>query len=311
MKVKDKDGRYMMKVNSIKDISPGSQLPKKLLAIVLSLVIIVCAFMLLNNTGRAARDTVDVVRVKNPGGIPAKSVISKNDLEVYGIISKEFSQDMVTDMEEAIGNYSTYYLRNKTVLYKDQFSSEKPMKNEWLYTLDKSGEVLTIPYSYLECGGDILTPGDVVKIRVAYDEAQPEQNAPGQNGAAGDGRIIAAFGSGEKIQRKVETLFDQIKVKDLLNAGGHSIYEVYKEVQKLSEDRQQQVMKSKEFLENILPRSLVLEGSTAQVDAYAKYKSKKDISFTITILSRAGNTEIMDQLPTVAKEIESWIPEKE
>lgn len=292
-----------MNINNIKDIRPGRQLPKKLLAIFVSILIITGSFILLNNTGKAARDTVNVVKIKHKEGIPAKTPITEEDLEIYPLISREFGEDMVTDINEAVGNYSLYYLRGKTILYKDEFSAEKPLKNEWLYQLDKESEVLTIPYSFLECGGDILTPGDTVRIRVAYDDTE----------AARDPSRGDSFSSGygnEKITRKADTLFESISVKDLLNSKGHSIYEVYKEVLKLSEAQKQEVMKSSDFLDNILPRSLVLEGTAGQVEKYAKYKSKKDISFTITILSRQGNTSIMDQLPTVAKEIESWISEK-
>ncbi|MCX7842377.1 MAG: flagellar biosynthesis protein FlgA [Clostridia bacterium] len=279
-----------MKVNSIKDIRPGSHLPRKLFAIFISLLVITGAFIVLNNASKAASDTVNVVRVKRSDGIPAKTVITKEDVEVYPIISREYSKDMVTSIDDVTNKYSLYYLRDKTVLHLDQVSNEKPLKNEWLYELDKDSEVLTIPYSYLECAGDILTPGDIVRIRVAYDEEEKD--------------------TGDKTGRKVGTLFESITVKDLLNSKGHSIYEVYKEVLKLSEAKKQEVMKSRDFLENILPKSLVLEGTSAQVDKYAKYKNKRDISFTITILSRKGNTNIMDQLPTVAKEIESWITPK-
>lgn len=291
-----------MNVNSIKEIRPGRQFPKRILAVLLSITVIAGAFVALDRAGKAATDTVNVVRVKNAGGIPSKSVITKGDLEIYPIIKKEFKEDMVTSIDEAANKYSLYFLRGKTVLYKDQLSTEKPLKNEWMYELDKANEVLTIPYNYLECGGDILTPGDVVRIRAAYDDIQSEA-------ASGD-RYIPGLGGRDRLVRKMETLFDSIAVRDLLNAKGHSIYEVYKEVLKLSEDKKQEVMKSRDFLDNILPRSLVLEGTKEQADKFAMYKNKKEISFTITMLSRQGNTKIMDQLPTVAKEIESWISEK-
>ena len=37
----------------------------------------------------------------------------------------------------------------------------KGLKNEWLYELGEEQEVVTIPYNYLECGGDVLLPGTV------------------------------------------------------------------------------------------------------------------------------------------------------
>ena len=108
-------------------------------------------------------------------------------------------------------------------------------------------------------------------------------------------------------QRKLEVLFDKITVRDLLNGKGHSIYEVYKEVLKLSEEQRQKVMKSNEFMENILPKALILEGTKEQADKYAKFSDDGEARFTITILSRKNNQNIMDQLPTIEKEVESWI----
>ncbi|HEX9058750.1 MAG TPA: flagellar biosynthesis protein FlgA, partial [Clostridia bacterium] len=101
-----------------------------------------------------------------------------------------------------------------------------------------------------------------------------------------------------------------IIVKDMLNSNSHSIYEVYKEVMKLSEDKKQEVMKSEDFLKNIQPRSLLLAGSKEQMTNYAKFKSADPKAFLITILSRANNEVILDQLPTLQNEVESWIDKK-
>lgn len=108
------------------------------------------------------------------------------------------------------------------------------------------------------------------------------------------------------IRSKTEVLFESIVVKDMLNASSHSIYEVYK-VQKLDEDKKQNVMKSKDFLKNIQPKALLLEGTSAQINNYAKYKGLNGNSFLITILSRKSSDVIIDQLPTLEKEVESWI----
>ncbi|HOQ38123.1 MAG TPA: flagellar biosynthesis protein FlgA [Acetivibrio sp.] len=286
-----------MKINSIKDISPGPRFPKRIFAIFISIAIIIIAFVVLNNADNAAKDTVDIVRVKPSDGIPAKTLVTEDMIEKYSIIRKEFTDDMITydKKDEVLNKYSLYYLRGKSPIYQDQLTTEKPLKNEWLYELDEKNEVLTLPYNYLNCGGDILTPGDVVRIRVAYTETVYENT--------GD---YPGFGN-EKEQRNLEVLFDRITVRDLLNSKGHSIYEVYKEVLKLSEDQRQKVMKSDEFMENILPRALILEGTKEQADKYAKYCDDGEARFTITILSRKNNENIMDQLPTIEKEVESWI----
>jgi hypothetical protein len=286
-----------MKINSIKDIGTGRRFPKRFFAVVISITIIIAAFVVLSNADNAAKDTIDIIRVRPSEGISANTLVTENMIEKYSIIQKEYNDDMVTydRRDEVLNKYTLYYLRGKSPVFADQLTTEKPLKNEWLYELDEKNEVLTLPYNYLNCGGDILTPGDVVRIRVAYNVTV--------TGSTDDYPGFAA----QEEQRKLEVLFDKITVRDLLNGKGHSIYEVYKEVLKLSEEQRQKVMKSNEFMENILPKALILEGTKEQADKYAKFSDDGEARFTITILSRKNNQNIMDQLPTIEKEVESWI----
>ncbi|NMB34513.1 MAG: flagellar biosynthesis protein FlgA [Clostridium sp.] len=287
-----------MKINSIRDIKPGRQFPKRFFAVVICIIIVAVSFVILSNADSAAKDTVDIIRIKPSAGVPANTLLTSSMIEKYSIIRKEYTEDMVAyeEIDDVLDKYTLYYMRSKSPIFLDQLTTEKPLKNEWLYELDESNEVLTLPYNYLNCGGDILTPGDVVRIRVSFNDKED----------TGDPEL-----PGSREYRRLEVLFDSITVRDLLNNKGHSIYEVYKEVFKLGEEQRQKVMKSNEFMENILPRALILEGTKAQSDNYAKYSDDGDARFTITILSRKGNENIMDQLPTIEKEVESWIQQKE
>jgi len=118
------------------------------------------------------------------------------------------------------------------------------------------------------------------------------------------------YGGSKKV-KKTEILFDSIRVKDLINSSGRSIYEVLKEVFKLSEKDRREVMKSRDFMQSIKAESLLLAATEEQVNKFAKFKSQQDAVFTFTILSRNGNDEVFDQLPVVEKEVESWITESE
>jgi hypothetical protein len=199
-----------------------------------------------------------------------------------------------TEKDAVLGKLTLYYMRKNSILYRDQLTDERTQKNEWLYTLDAESEVLTLQYNFLECGGDILMPGDRVRIRISYEHGEAAQDS-------------GVTYSDDRKRFITETLFDSISVVDMLNANSHSIYEVYKEVARLSEDKKQEVMKSSEFLRNIQPKSLVLAASKEQVDNYAKYSNIASQNLLITILSRNGSEVILDQLPTVQKEVESWL----
>lgn len=290
-----------MDLSTIKSVSPNKKIFKKVLALFFSIAVIIVSFIVLNNANEAAKDTVEVLRVDHEGGVPADTVITEKMLRKYSIIRKEYTEDMVLaeDMPNVVDKFSKYYLRDSGVLYKDQVREEKPLKNEWLYKLSDENEVLTLPYNFLEAGGDILMPGDTVRIRVSYEK----------DNAAATGNPNAAFtSSGTSIH--TEVLFDQITVKDMLNINSHSIYEVYKEVLKLSEDKREEVMKTDKFLKSIQPRALLLEGTKEQINRFAKFNGYEGKKYLITILSRKNSDVILDQLPTLQSEVQSWIEEK-
>ncbi|WP_223068035.1 hypothetical protein [Paenibacillus caui] len=290
-----------MDLSTIKSVSPNKKLFKKILALVFSVTVIVVSFIVLNNANEAAKDTVEILKVDKKDGISADVVLTGNMIKKYSIIRKEYTEDMVLaeDLPSVVDKYTKYYLRDNSILYKDQFHEEKPLKNEWLYGLEEDQEVLTLPYNFLEAGGDILMPGDNVRIRVSYEK---EEDAAVGNPNGG----IVSPGS----NRQTEVLFDSIVVKDMLNSSSHSIYEVYKEVLKLGEDKRQEVMKSDKFMKSIQPRALLLEGSREQINNFAKYNGIDGKKYLITILSRKNSEVILDELPTLQREVESWIEEK-
>lgn len=289
-----------MDLSGLKNATPNRHMFKRIAALLFSILIVVFSYMVITKASKEASDVVEVLRVKSNEGIPAFVVINDDMVEKYNIIKKEYTEDMLLseDIDSVKGKLSAYYLRGNSVLYKDQLLNEKPQKNEWLYQVDEANEVLTLPYNYLEVGGDILMPGDRVRIRVSYEVEEKDTTGTNPN---------AVYSVSTNTIKKTEVLFDSIVVKDMLNASSHSIYEVYKEVQKLNENKKQNVMKSKDFLKNIQPKALVLEGTSAQINNYAKYKGLNGNSFLITILSRKSSDVIIDQLPTLEKEVESWI----
>ncbi|MEK4854750.1 hypothetical protein NST04_33280 [Paenibacillus sp. FSL H7-0756] len=294
-----------MDIRGVKNVAPNRNLLKRIVAVLFSLIVIVVSYIVITNASQDARDTVEVLRLTEKGGLPAFTVLTEKQVETYNIIRTEYTSDMVLadKLPEVLGKFTKYYIRDNSVLYEDQLLDEKPVKNEWLYKLGEKQEVLTLPYNFLEAGGDILMPGDRVRIRVSYNVEEAAASGAG-------GNPNAVFNSSQSSVTKTEILFDSIVIKDMLNANSHSIYEVYKEVLKLSEDKRQEVMRSDDFLKSIQPKALLLEGSGEEINKYAKYKSLDSKSFLITMLSRSGSTVIMDELPTLQNEVESWIEKK-
>lgn len=293
-----------MDLSRVKNVSPNRNLFKKIMSLLFSIVVIIVSFVVITNANKAAKDTVEVLRVKAEEGLPAFATFTEKNIQKYAIIRREYTEDMVLaeDMPFVLNKLNKYYLRGNSILYKDQIVEEQIKKNEWLYDLDEEQEVVTIPYNYLECGGDVLLPGDCVRIRVSYE------TGGGSLGTEDNENSAVVQAKGKLI--KTDILFDSIVVKDMLNANSHSIYEVYKEVMKLSEDKKQEVMKSEQFLKSIQPKALLLAGSKQQMTNYAKFKSIDTKAFLITILSRANSNVVLDQLPTLENEVKSWIEKK-
>lgn len=292
------------KISAVKNTaSTGTgNMVKKVSAVLLSIIIIFFTFVFLRNADKAARDTVSVVRVKN-SGLTAYTILTKDNVEEYPLIKKEFVDGdkgmiLYEDVENIYGMLSAYYIRGNTVLYKDQLIAERPLRNQWLYEMPNDMEALTIPYSYTEAGGDILMPGDTIRIRVTYEtEELPSESYDDD---------ASYFNSGRK-QMKTEIIFDSIVVTDMINSSSRSIYEIYKEVLKLDEVKREEVMKSSAFQNNIRPRALILSGTKEQADMYSKYKIIGSGNFLITILSRANSDVVLDQISTLESEVKGWV----
>ena len=293
-----------------KGLSNTKRIVLKILTVFISVVVLLAAFASLSRADRAARNTVAVVRAK--AGIPANTLITGDEVEKYDLILQEYNADemiLYEDVEdEVFGKYTSYYIRENSVLFLDQLIDEKPLRNEWLYSLSNNEEVLTIPYRYTEAGGDILLPGDLIRIRVSYEVETPS-TPPTSEYDDYDYNPNAYTGSyGSKKTIRTDILFDSIVVKDMLNSNGRSVYEVYKEVMRLDEKQRISVMQSKEFQANIKPSALILAGKPEDMDRYATFRATTgNSSFLITILSRVGNTIGFDDLPTLETEVRSWI----
>lgn len=297
-----------LNVKRVKNVAPNKNFAKKIVAVVISVVVMIVSFVAINKAAEDTRNTVAVVRVKKGQGLEMNTVITEEDVEIYNLIRTEYTEDMILgeNIDDVIGMYTMYYIRNHSILYKDQVGGERPITNEWLYNLSEDEEVVTIQYNYLKCGGDILMPGDRVRIRSTYTI----EAASGDSSSWYQDENMIEYRDNRETKR-TEIIFDSIEVMDMLNEDSHSIYEIYKEILRMDEKKRQEVMKSDDFIKSILPRALVLAGTKDQINEYAKYANVQDGELLITILSREQSNPIIDQLPTLQSEVETWLDSKE
>ena len=160
-------------------IPRNKNLVRKIAAAAISVAVFVSAFMIINNANTAARDTVSVLRVSMAGGIPEKGVITRDNVVVSDVIRREHTGDMVRadEIDDIVNKFAARPLRDGAIIYSDEVVDEIPKKNEWLYRMSDEMELLTIPYNHIEAGGDILTPGDRIMVRVVFVEDAPSGGA--------------------------------------------------------------------------------------------------------------------------------------
>jgi len=285
--------------------SNGKRIAVKILTVSLSLGVLFFTFVYMRNTNSAALDTVDIVRVKKE--LPAGTAISMGDLEKYAIIKKEYDKDNMilfedSDFVEDVirDKFTSYYLRQETPLYYDQLTEKRPPRDLTLERLPEGYELTTVPYNYMEAGGNRLLPGDLIRMRVSFEvDAVPQDDYD--------------YDSGSYYQwtRKVirtDTVFDSIAVVDMLNKNGDSIYNIYLEIMRLNERERQEILRSKDFLTSVKPVALELALTPDDVERYNSYKvSAGNGSFLITLLGRGGNDIDFNAFSTIASEVRSWL----
>jgi len=285
--------------------SNGKKIVLKILTIALSVLVLFITLMYLQNANNAALDTVNIVRLKKD--LPAGTAISTDDVERYAIIRKEYDQNNmilyedVEDVREIIQDkFTSYYLRRGTPLYYDQLTVKMLPRDIILETLTEGYELTTVPYNYMEAGGNKLLPGDLIRMRVSYEvDAIPQDSFDYNDGSY--------YQWTKKIIR-TETVFDSIAVVDMLNSNGDSIYNIYQEIMRLSEKERQEILKSKDFLSSVKPKSLELALLPDEVELYNSYKiSAGNGCFLITILGRVGSDIDFNAFTTIETEVRSWL----
>ena len=272
-----------MKLDKVKSgkkskIAGGKNIYKKIAAALISVVVFLVSFVLISAASTAARDTVAVLRVTVEGGILKDDVFSKNNIEKYDIIRKEYTGDMVLaeNMDDVIDKFATRHIRKGAMIHEDEIIDEEPSEDSWISDLDDGQEILTIEINHLRSGGNLLSIGGWIQLHVIYEGDASSGNRsdnPNEN-----------YGNDRAKNTQVEVLFS-IEVKDMQNSNGESIYKIYKDTERLPENQRQELIKSADFIKRTVPKALVLVVDSDQAAEYYKYKYASNTkAFEVTIL---------------------------
>jgi len=275
----------------------------KIITVALSILALVITFRYMNIVADRTQRTVEVARVKSnlkTTGIITYEMISKDNVEAYSLIEKEYDQASMVlweDVEEIYNKYAAHFIRKATVLYKDQLIDEKPASYIPLEELPEDEELLTFPYNSSKAAGNILMPGDRVRIRISYEAERRVEPSDLEN--------PNARSSTEKYLQ-TDIIFDSIIITDMLNSNNNSIYAVYQEAMRLDETQRLEMMKSSDFLSAVKPKALLLAATEEDVQNYAKYEAMSG-TILITGLRREEGTIDWGIMPMmIENEVGSW-----
>lgn len=255
--------------------------------------------------------TVSVVRLKND--VSANALITDDMIEEYDMYYKEFAnagvqklsdgssrQAIVTwDKKDSVvgKRYASYFLRGGTNLYWDETVKEQSKKNSYLYNMD--GELLNIQMD-TEDFGDMVVPGDVLNIRVSYEDTLydlPSEEAY-KNGVSAGSKV-------EPVKTTVtEKLFNSVSVLDMLNSKGESIFDIYYSYISKSKAEQKKLLQDSSFLSSVKPDKILLEVTAEEADRFLEISSKSP-KYLMTLLPRQGSSAILDSLNDIQKAVNS------
>lgn len=285
--------------------SNESRAKNRLIGIILAICLIVFVCVMTAISSAENRKTITVVRIKSNISIPANALITEDMLEPYEMYYKEFQQYgtmkfsdgsvrstivMWSDKDLVVGKrYAAYYLRNNTVLFWDSTLSDTAKKNSYLYSM--SGELLNIQMNTVNDFGDMVVPGDTLNIRAIF--STEVYNLPSETAYK---LTTETGGSVSSVTMEMnELLFSEVKILDMLNGAGNSIFDIYYDYIAMTKAEQEACLANQDFLISVQPASILLEVTAEEVERYMRMQ-KAGASYQITLLPRTSGSQITDSL---------------
>ena len=287
----------------------ASKQRSRIVGIFLAILVIIIISVITAFSSAENRKTISVVRIKQNSGISANSLVTEDMVEQYDMYYKEFQQygtmkfsDGSTrstivrwdDRDMVLGKrYAAYYLRAGTLLFWDSTLADQTRKNSYLYSM--SGELLNIQMETTEDFGNMVVPGDSLNIRATYTDTNydlPDEESYKLS-------VMAGSNSTEGIaETKTELMFSEVKILDMLNSAGNSIFDIYYEYIAMTKQEQAKMLESNEFLNTVKPASILLEVTSEEVERYMYLKSK-GATYQMTLLPRNSSSAITESLSDI------------
>ncbi len=245
--------------------------------------------------------TVAVVRAKE--NIYNNQLIGNSSIERYDMPFNEFNNSgnkylKWSDKDECINKYSTVQTKQGLYIIQGDYSETRPAKNAWLSSKDDGQIYVTIPYDKSSSFGNILVPGDYLRVNIAYSTDEESLDANG----------FAISSS----KMKNDDLFNKIQIVDLLNSAGNSIYNYYNDLLAMSQEDRENKLADESFLNSVTPTQIVLSVTSEEdFKKYTQLKAYPSIKYTYGLYPRDEDDTILEGFKSVSSDINKALEDKE
>lgn len=196
------------------------------------------------------------------------------------------------DRERIVGAYTANYIRGGDSIYWDELTKETPKKNSYLYQMN--GELLKLDIS-ADMFGELIVPGDRINIRVNYNKKK--YSLPSEE----EYRMMVETGLDFTLTENVqELLFSEVRILDMLNSEGESIYDIYFKLLEAPKATQQEVMKTEEFIAKTKPSTVLLDVTSEEADRFMGIQASSP-KYLVTLLPRTDSNLILNLINEYSK----------
>ena len=286
----------------------ATRVRNRVLGIFVALAVIIFVSVLTAISAAETKKTITVCRIKADAPISANSMITEDMIEAYDMYYKEFEQYGTKDMgdgtkrsvivrwadKDLVVNkrFAAYYLRENTILFWDSTIKDQTRKNSYLYNM--TGELLNIDMTTTGDFGDMVVPGDSLNVRAVY--TMTYYNLPTKEAyklKKDEGGDIGG------VERTVnELLFSEVKILDMLNTNGQSVFDIYYQYIAMSKAQQQAALADSGFLQSVQPASILLEVTSEEVERFMEVNAA-GAQYQITLLPRTGSSAMTESLSEI------------
>jgi hypothetical protein len=179
--------------------------------------------------------------------------------------------------EFVVNKYAAVYIAKNVPIRDTWFMGTSVEKLKYLKEMTPEEQLATIPYDSAFAGGNLLKPGDHIRLYASYTE----------NDTSGKGISAKAL---------VETVFEDVTITDLLNSSKNSILTIIEDAQSLPIVEREQLMKADNFQSDLAPKYMMIILKKDQALALKQAMGSTKMVLSADILTRnrpQGQKEII------------------